>query len=94
MNHLLMLALALVAFGALALAMDRHQPTVFGRRLPPARTRWLRLAGWCGLALCLIVAVRSQGWALGLVSFSGHTSLAAGLVLAALIATERTKSSR
>lgn len=89
MNHLGMLLLSFFAFGALALAMDRHQRNVFGHRLAPGATRCLRLSSWSALALALLAAVGGQGWTLGLVSYSGHTSLAAGLVFAALIANER-----
>jgi hypothetical protein len=91
MNHLEILLLSLLAFGALALAMDRHQRNLFGRRLASGATRCLRWGGWGTLALALLIAVRSQGWILGLVSYSGHASLAAGLVYVALIATERRK---
>lgn len=89
MNHLGVQLLALLAFGVLALAMERHQESVFGRLLARRSTRCLRLAGWLLLALALFVAIRGQGWGLGLVSYSGHTSLAAGLVLGVLIARER-----
>ena len=91
MSHLTVQLLSLIAFGALALATDRQQRNVLGRRLSPAATRGLRLTGWSALALALLVAVRSQGWSVGLVSYSGHTSLAAGLVFAALIVNERRK---
>jgi len=91
MNHLGIMLLSLLAFGALALAMDRHQRNVVGHRLAPSATRCLRWSGWGAFALALLLAVRSQGWGLGLVSFSGHTSLAAGLVYAALIVNERRK---
>jgi hypothetical protein len=94
MNHLAVLLLSLLAFGALALAMNRHQQTVFGRRLATRITRCLRLGGWSVLALALLAAIRGQGWALGLVSYSGHTTLAAGLIYGALIVNERRKAAR
>jgi len=92
MNHLGVLLISLLGFGALALAMDRHQRNVFRYRLTTRVTRSLRLFGWSLLALALAVAVQGQGLALGLVSYSGHTSLAAGLVFGALVAIERRKS--
>lgn len=94
MSHLAVMLLSLLAFSMLALAMERHQENLFGRLLAPATTRRLRLIGWSALALALLAAVQEQGWALGLVSFSGHTSLAAGLVLAALIVYEHRKTRR
>ena len=69
--------------------MERHQEALFHRQLSLRATRGLRIAGWLGLLAALAVAVRSQGWSLGLVSYSGHTSLGAGLVYGALIAFER-----
>ena len=92
MNHLAVLLLSLPAFGAPALATDRHQKIAFGRRLTSGMIRGLRLSGWSALVLVLFVAVREQGWALGLVSYSGHTSLAAGIIFWALIANERRKT--
>lgn len=64
----------------------------FGRRLALRTTRRLRLGGWSALAL--LATVEDQDWALGLVSYSGHTSLAAGLIFGALIANERRKALR
>ena len=86
MNQLIVLLLCLLAFGALALAMERHQQDLFRRSLLARTTRWLRVTGWSALVLALFVVVRGQGWALGLVSFSGHTSLGAGLVFGVLLA--------
>lgn len=94
MTHISIQLLCLLGFGALAVAMDRHQTSVFGRRLTAPRTRVVRAAGWAALALAAFAAVRAQGWSLGLVSLSGHTSLAAGLIIAWLIAYERMSASR
>jgi hypothetical protein len=89
MTHLPALLLCLSGFMALALAMARQQQAILGRALRANTTRGLRAAGWSALALALWFVVGRQGWALGLVSFSGHTSLAAGLVHGALIVTGR-----
>ena len=89
MMHVAVFLLCLAAFAALALAMERHQDDLLGCALPPRAVRWLRLAGWAALALALFIVVQGQGWALGLVSYSGHTSLGAGLVFGALIACGR-----
>jgi len=89
MPHWTLLLLSIAGFGALALAMDRHQHDVFGRTLS-VHIHWaLRAAGYLLLAGALQQAVRAQGWALGLVAYSGHTSAAAGLVCTALIAWNR-----
>ncbi|MES2412796.1 MAG: DUF3325 domain-containing protein [Pseudomonadota bacterium] len=85
MMHLLILVLCLAGFFALAFAMDRQQGDLFGREFPPATTRWLRIAGSSVLLLALALLVNWQGWAMGLVMLSGHTSAAAGLVYVALI---------
>ncbi|WP_225784762.1 DUF3325 domain-containing protein [Xenophilus sp. Marseille-Q4582] len=87
--HGLALLLCVPGFAALALAMERHQEDLFKAPLSPARTKLLRLAGWALLLLALVLLVRTRGWSLGLVSFSGHTSFAAGVVFLALIGTER-----
>ena len=84
MTHLAVFLLCVAAFGALALAMERHQQEVFARALAPPATRALRAAGWLLLVAALALAVRHQGWSLGLVSYSGHTSVGAGLVFALL----------
>lgn len=85
MNHLFLFVLGVLAFAALALAMERHQDDLFGRALALRTTRLLRIAGWSAMVLMLFAAVRGQGWGLGLVSFSSHTSLAAGLVFCLLL---------
>ncbi|MGY8523655.1 DUF3325 domain-containing protein [Paracidovorax citrulli] len=94
MISLLCLAVCVLAFGALALAMERHQETLFGRPLPLPRTRLLRAAGWLGLILAGALLVSRHGWALGLVYFSGQTSVGAGIVHALLIARERRQTAR
>lgn len=85
MNHALALVLCLLSFGMLALAMERHQIDFYGRVLAVSTTRRMRTTGWLGLGLALSVLVQAQGWGMALVSFSGHTSLAAGLVCLAMI---------
>ncbi|MDA7417421.1 DUF3325 domain-containing protein [Xenophilus arseniciresistens] len=87
--HLIAALMCVPGFAALALAMERHQEDVFGAALAAGRTRALRVAGWALLLLALVLLVRTQGWSLGLVSFSGHTSFAAALSFLGLIAIER-----
>lgn len=94
MMHLLTFLLALGGFAALAAATDRAQVTLFRRELPASTSRALRACGWGALAAGLAVIVTAQGWPMGLVSFSGHTSLAAGLVFAGLILVDRRTSPR
>lgn len=88
MNHSLIFLASLLGFAALALATERVQEIQLGRTLAPRSTRALRWVGWLGLLIALAVAVGSQGWALGLVSYSGHMSLGAGLVFVALLLRE------
>lgn len=78
-------ALCLAGFTALAFAMNRQQRDIFGRPLRSTTTYVLRVAGAGALLLALGILVTEKGWSLGLVTFSGHTSLAAGIVFCALI---------
>lgn len=94
MNHLLTFAACLAGFAALALATERQQDDLFGQPLAARKTQVLKLAGWSALAVALYVIVQAQGWGMGLVSYSGHTSLAAGLVLTVLITHSRVRGRR
>ena len=94
MTHLAVFLLSTLGFAALALAMERHQEDLFGHALAMAATRWLRMAGVAALLLALVLMVKAQGWGVGLVSYSGHTSLGAGLVFGALVVIARMRSRR
>ncbi len=94
MNHLGPLLLSLPAFGLLALAMIRHQEDLLGRALSPRQSRVLRGIGWLLLSLALALAIDAQGLALGLVSWAGHLSLAAGLVFLGLLILQRRSQRR
>jgi hypothetical protein len=85
MSHLFAFVLSLAGFAALASATHRQQRDLFGRVQGPARTRMLRLVGSVALLGALGVLAAQHGWGLGLVMFSGHTSLAAGVVVCGLI---------
>lgn len=87
--HLIAALLCVPGFAALAMAMERHQQDLFGAPWPAGRTRALRIAGWGLLLLALVLLVRTQGWSLGLVAFSGHTSFGAAVSFVSLIAIER-----
>jgi hypothetical protein len=89
MTRLLVLLLCVGAFACLATAMARHQETLLGRELPAASSRCLRSAGWSALGIALALVVTDQGWGLGLVAFSGMTSVAVAIVYVGLIAWER-----
>lgn len=89
MMHLVSLLICLAAFASLAMATDRVQSDLFGRELPATTSRALRIAGWALLLLSLAFVVGEQGWGLGLVSYSGHTSVAAGAVFLALVVRQR-----
>jgi len=91
MTHLPVFILCLTGFVALGFAMDRPQRDLLGRTLPVRTVRALRLAGTCALLLALGMLVSRQGWGLGLVMFSGHTSLAAGVVHCTFIALSRAR---
>ncbi|QCO03474.1 DUF3325 domain-containing protein [Azospirillum argentinense] len=89
MIHLSSFILCLTGFAALAFAMDRPQHDLFGRSLPAPATLALRVGGAVSLLGALGLLVTWQGWGLGLVMFSGHTSLGAGVVHGALIVRQR-----
>jgi hypothetical protein len=85
MTHLLAAFLCLAGFAALAVATGRQQIALFGRELQHATTRGLRILGTALLLVALALLITNQGLDLGLVMYSGHTSLAAGCVHCALI---------
>lgn len=85
MSHLLSILLCLTGFSALACAMERQQDELFGYALPRRVTKGLRVMGTCALLSALALVLTRQGWGLGLVMYSGHTSFAAGIVYCALI---------
>jgi len=85
MTHLLAAILCLAGFAAIAAATGRQQAAMFGRELQHATTRGLRILGTALLLVALALLITDQGWDLGLVMYSGHTSFAAGCVHCALI---------
>lgn len=94
MTHWLLALLCLPAFACLALSQERHQQDRLKRSLPPATQRRLRGLGWVALLIALTLAVHGSGWVIGLVQFSGHTSLSAGLVFGALVTLGRRDATR
>ena len=78
----------------MACATARQQEELYGRLLASAATRLLQFGGAAGLLAVLAWLVHSQGWGMGLVMFSGHTSLAAGMVLGALVVIDRQRTRR
>lgn len=92
MNHLAVSLVSLLAFALLALSMDRHQQDLLGRELPASQSRMLRIGGWLALLASLVMAVAANGWSFGLVSWCGHLSLSAGVVVLAAIAWDRRKA--
>jgi uncharacterized protein DUF3325 len=89
MSHLLALALCLAGFAALAFATRRQQRDVVGRSLRTETTYALRVFGTCALMFALAILVAWHGWSLGLVMFSGHTSIIAGVVYCSLLGYSR-----
>ena len=85
MIHLLAGVLCLGGFTALAFATRRQQRDLIGRSLRRGLTLLLRLMGACALLLACGLLVDWQGWGLGLVMFSGHTSIAAGIIYLILV---------
>ena len=85
MSHLWILALCVLGFACLALAMDRHQNDLFDRALGPALTKTLRTAGWVLLFGSLFMALRQPLWSISLVAWFGYLSAGAGVVFLALV---------
>ena len=83
--HLFAASLCIAGFAALAAATERQQHALLARDLPRVKSRALRIAGAILLLVALAVLIANEGWAMGLVMYSGHTSLGAGCVYFALI---------
>jgi hypothetical protein len=75
------LALSLLAFIALALAMDRHYGQVLRGRPSPAVRRVLRLGGSALIVFAAIACVAACGWSIGLTWWLGILTAAAMAVL-------------
>jgi len=89
MIHAAVFSLCLAGFVALAFATRRQQREFLGGPLRSSVTYALRVIGTCALLAALGVLVTWQGWGLGLVMFSGHTTLTAGIVFCGLIVRSR-----
>jgi hypothetical protein len=85
MIHLAAFVLCVAGFTALAFGVRRQQRDKLGGSLPPAVTYGLRAVGAGALLAALGTLIAGFGWSLGLVMFSGHTSIAAGIVYCGLI---------
>lgn len=92
MRHLLPFVLCLAGFAGLALATERQQRTCFGGPLRAVTTYVLRAAGVSVLLFALGILITWQSAGLGLVTFSGLTSLTAGIVYCALLGVARTRA--
>ncbi|HFK2945195.1 TPA: DUF3325 domain-containing protein [Stenotrophomonas maltophilia] len=86
MIHVILFVLSLVAFACLALAMERHQRDVLRRALSAQATQQLRAIGWALLVFSSVFAMRGLGLGFGLAALSGHTSIAAGVVVLVMVA--------
>ncbi|HDS1578010.1 DUF3325 domain-containing protein [Stenotrophomonas maltophilia] len=86
MIHVILFVLSLAAFACLALAMERHQRDILGRALPAQSTQQLRALGWALLVFSTVFALRGLGVGSGLAALSAHTSVAAGVVVLAMVA--------
>lgn len=94
MIHCAALVLCVAGFAALAFGVRRQQRDILGGSLPTAVTHGLRAVGAGALLGALGALIAGYGWSLGLVMFSGHTSIAAGIVFCGLIGYLRTSPRR
>ncbi|MGO3869195.1 MAG: DUF3325 domain-containing protein [Alcaligenes sp.] len=92
--HGLIFLPCLLGFLCLALAMYRHQMDLFDKELSKPRIVLLRCVGWLCLLIALLMCAQTMGWGFGLVAYSGHTSIAAGLVFISLVLFDRLKRQR
>jgi hypothetical protein len=88
MLHLLILTLLLPAFALFALTSERHRPAVF-RKKYRGLSLSIYLCAWLLLLLSLIIAGQAIGWALGMVIWFGHCSVAAACIYCALTVFQR-----
>jgi len=72
------------AFACLALSMTRHQSEVFARPLPLLQGYLLRVAGFLLIAASLLAAIGAFGGGLGIVAWTGHMTVAAGVIFLGL----------
>lgn len=86
MIHVILFVLSLAAFTCLALAMERHQRDMLHRVLSVTTTQQLRAVGWALLVFSAVFAMRGLGVGFGLAALSGHTSVAAGVVVLVMVA--------
>ncbi len=85
MNTWIALALGLLGFSALSLAMERHQEQVCGRALHRRAALAWRMAGALLLALSLGVCAAAWDWSVAIAAWLGlltFAALAVGLTLA------------
>lgn len=94
MSHLDVLMLSVLSFGCLAMAVERQQEDVFGRRLAAGVTKVLWWAGWLLLVVSLVLALREPLSAVGAVAWFGCISAAAGLVFLSLVMMSRVRVNR
>ncbi len=91
MIQLLILACAAIGFACLCAAMPRHHSAMAGRKLGTVEARTIRIAGWTGLIIALLVAIGVFGAAYGVLVWIGH--LTAGAALTILWLTLRNRQS-
>ncbi|WP_432787225.1 DUF3325 family protein [Oligella sp. MSHR50489EDL] len=69
--------------------MSRHQENLFGSSRSLLFTRCIRCVGWLILFFAVVVAIMNFGLPLGLIAYSGYTSLGAYLIFLMLLYIER-----
>jgi|GEM_PF-489496 len=79
--HLIAILLCIAGFLALAVAMDRHQRDLLGRKLAPREARIARMAGGGLLVLALALDMIGLGAAYGAIVWFSHLSLGAAAML-------------
>ncbi|WP_232631915.1 DUF3325 domain-containing protein [Methylobacterium sp. Leaf118] len=78
------LGLSFAALSALCLGLNRHQADILRTRPSGQQVAGLRLLGWLGLGLSLLLAGQAEGWAFGPVQWLGALT-GAGVALVLLL---------
>lgn len=78
------LGLGFAALAALCLSLNRHQSEVLHTRPSGRQVAGLRVLGWFGIVLSLILAGQAEGWAFGPVQWVGALT-GAGVLLVLLL---------
>jgi len=85
MTHIVALLLLVTALMMICASTAKHHKKVFPAGLDVGMRKKLKLAGWFVMLISYFFVIRRIGWGEGSVVWFGHVSLAAVLVITALL---------